>query len=160
MAKMYVKSSLRFENGYVLDADDNVIALPAGVAEQLNAMEDEIQKTAYLKAQPKAQPMPSLDGFERKSIVGHACISADTPTIDAEIKRSSNILNELRALDEVRSINKMLDKFDEAICFLRDDKFVEGDKVVMVDAPTIGNILTADAGDVIDMLIGEETEKL
>lgn len=159
MAKMYKKSELKFDSGYVLTMDDEVVALPPKVAEQLNEMETEIQKIAYLKAQPKAQPMPSLDGFERESIVGHAYISADTPTIDAEIKRSTDIIKELRAVDEARSINEMLDKFDDAIRFLKEDKFVEGDKIVMVDAPTIDNILMADVSDVIDMLLGEETVK-
>lgn len=153
MAKMYMKSSLRFENGYVLDADDNVIALPAGVAEQLNAMETEIQKTAYLNAQPKAQPMPSLDGFERESIVKHAHVKIKTKHLDREERRCRGVLEDLRNLAAAGEANEKLAKYDEAIRFLSEDKFVEGTEVVMIDTPTIGDPLTAVAEDVVDMLL-------
>jgi len=159
MAKMYVKSSLRFENGYVLDADDNVIALPAGVAEQLNEMETEIQKTAYLNAQPKAQPMPSLDGFARESILKHAYVEVETKYLDREERRCLGILEDLRNLGEAEEANEKLAKYEEAIRFLSEDKFVEGTEVVMIDTPTIGDPLTAAAEDVVDMLLGEQTIK-
>ena len=159
MAKMYVKSSLRFENGYVLDADDNVIALPTGVAEQLNDMETEIQQVAYLKKQPKAQPMPSLDGFERESVVKHAWVEVETKHLDREERRCLGMLEDLRNLEEAKEANEKLAKYDEAIRFLSEDKFIEGTEVVMIDTPTIGVPLTAAAEDVVDMLLGERVIK-
>lgn len=159
MAKMYVKSDLKFDNGYVLDADDNVIALPAGVAEQLNAMETEIQKVAYLDAQPKAQPMPSLDGFERESIVKHAWVEVETKHLDREKRRCLGMLEDLRNLAAAEEANEKLAKYEEAIRFLSEDKFVEGTEVVMIDTPTISDPLTAVAEDVVDMLLGEKTIK-
>lgn len=159
MAKMYKKSDLKFENGYVLTMDDEVVALPPHVAEQLNEMETEIQKVAYLNAQPEARPMPSLDGFERKSIVKHAHVTVETKHLDREVRRCNGVLNDLRNMAEAQEANEKLAKYDEAIRFLHDDKFIEGTEVIMVDAPTIGHILTADAVKVIDMLLGEETIK-
>lgn len=159
MAKMYVKSSLRFENGYVLDADDNVIALPIGVAEQLNAMETEIQKVAYLNAQPKAQPMPSLDGFERESIVKHAWVEVETKHLDREERRHLGVLEDIRNLMEAKEANEKLAKYEEAIRFLSEDKFVEGAEVVMIDTPTIGDPLTAVTEDVVDMLLDNRVIK-
>lgn len=159
MAKMYKKSELKFDSGYVLTMDDEVVALPPKVAEQLNEMETEIQKVAYLNAQPKAQPMPSLDGFERESIVKHAYIEVETKYLDREKRRSMGILNDLRNMAAADEANEKLAKYDEAIRFLSEDKFVEGTEVIMVDTPTIGDPLTASVGDVIDMLLGEKTDK-
>lgn len=159
MAKMYKKSELKFDSGYVLTMDDEVVALPPKVAEQLNEMETEIQKIAYLNAQPKAQPMPSLDGFERESIVKHAHVEVETKHLDREERRCRGVLEDLRNLAAAGEANEKLAKYDEAIRFLSEDKFVEGTEVVMVDAPTIGHILTADAGKVIDLLLGKETIK-
>lgn len=159
MAKMYKKSDLKFDNGYVLTQDDEVVALPPKVAEQLNEIETEIQKQQYLKDQPEAQPMPSLDGFQRKSIVKHAHITVETKHLDREVRRCEGVLKDLRNMAEAEEANQKLAKYDEAICFLHGDKFVEGTEVVMIDTPTIGNPLTATANDVIDMLLGEETVK-
>lgn len=159
MAKMYVKSSLRFENGYVLNVDDEVVALPYRVAEQLNQMETEIQQIAYLKEQPEAQPMPSLDGFERESIVKHAHVTVETKHLDREMRRCTGLLNDLRKMADAEEANTKLAKYDRAIRFLHEDKFVEGTEVVMIDTPTIGDPLTATSDDVIDMLLGEKTIK-
>lgn len=159
MAKMYKKSELKFDSGYVLTMDDEVVALPPKVAEQLNEMETEIQKVAYLKAQPKAQPMPSLDGFERESIVKHVHIDTETKYLDREVRRCENVLDDIRKLAMAEEANEKLAKYDEAIRFLSEDKFVEGTEAVMIDTPTIGDPLTADAGKVIDLLLGKETIK-
>lgn len=159
MAKMYKKSDLKFESGYVLTKDDEVVALPYKVAVQLNLMETEIQKVAYLKAQPKAQPVPSLDGFERESIVQHAYVEVETKHLDREVRRCEKVLADVRSLAAAEEANAKLAQYDEAIRFLHEDKFVEEDEIVMIDTPTIGNPLTASVDDVIDMLLGEETDK-
>lgn len=156
MAKMYKKSDLKFESGYVLTKDDEVVALPPKVAEQLNDMETEIQKVAYLKKQPKAQPVPSLDGFERDSIVEHAFIEVETKHLDREERRCLNVLKDLRKLEVAKDANAKLAEYDEAIRFLNEDKFVEGFEPAMIDTPTIGDPLTASVSDVIGMLLGEE----
>ena len=63
MAKMYKKSDLKFENGYVLTQDDEVVALPPKVAEQFNDMETLLQQQAYLAAQGAAKPLAERDGL-------------------------------------------------------------------------------------------------
>lgn len=159
MAKMYKKSELKFDSGYVLTMDDKVVALPPNVAEQLNRMETEIQKAAYLNEQPEAQPAPSLDGFERESIVKHAHIEAETKHLDRERRRALGVLKDLRSMADAQEANAKLAKYEEAICFLCEDKFVEGTEVTLIDTPTIGDPLTAAVKDVIDMLVGETTLK-
>ena len=53
MAKMYLKSDLKFVDGYLIDNDDNVVALPDKVAKQINDLETCIQKLMYLDEQPE-----------------------------------------------------------------------------------------------------------
>ena len=149
MAKMYSKNNLKFEDGYVLNYDNEVVALPPKVAEQFNKLETIIQQQAYLAAQDKAKPEPSLDGFERESIVKHPKITVQTLNLDAEEKRCKGILDDIRKASMATEVNKLLDKFDKLMQFLHSDKFVEGTEVVMIDTPTIGNPLTADADSII-----------
>ena len=61
MAKMYLKSDLKFVDGYLIDNDDNVVALPDKVAEQINDLETCIQKLMYLDDQPEPWRRPVVD---------------------------------------------------------------------------------------------------
>lgn len=154
MAKMYSKNKLKFENGYVLTHKDKVVALPPKVAEQFNELETILQQQAYLASQDAAKPEPSLDGFKRQSIVKRPTVSTSTPHLDDEVTRSKGILDDLRKLCITDEINKILGKFDRLMQFFHDDKFVEGDEVVLIDTPTIGNPLTADADEIINRICG------
>ena len=149
MAKMYSKNNLKFEDGYVLNDENEVVALPSQVAEQFNKLETIIQQQTYLAAQDKAKPEPSLDGFKRESIVQRPKIIMQTPNLDAEEKRCQGILDDIRKASMATEVNKLFDKFDKLMQFLHSDKFVEGTEVVMIDTPTIGNPLTADADSII-----------
>lgn len=152
MAKMYKKSDLKFENGYVLTQDDEVVALPPKVAEQFNDMETLLQQQEYLTEQGEAKPEPTLDGFERKSTVKHAFVTVETKYLDAEVKRCEGLLHDIRQSQMAGWVNAVLDKYDELMVFMHEEKFVEGDKVVQIDTPTIGDPLTAGPEEVIDRL--------
>ena len=145
MAKMYSKSDLKFEDGYVLTYDDEVVALPDKVAQQINEIETIMQKQKYLADQPKATPVPSLDGFERKSIIDLPEVKVSTPTLDELEEKKKKILGEIRNEMSADAVNKIIQRFPEAFSFFKKDKFVEGSEVVLIDTPTIGNILTVDA---------------
>lgn len=149
MAKMYSKSDLKFENGYVLTYDDEIVALPDGVAEQINEVETFIQKQRYLAEQPKAQPEPSFDGFERETIFDVPRVEVKTPAIDKLVEEKTQILHELRGEAAAKEINKILAKYQDAFRFFKNEKFVEGTKAVAIDTPTLGNILTVDAEKLI-----------
>lgn len=152
MAKMYSKSQLAFINGYVVDDDNNVVCLPDKVAEQLNELEEIFQKAEYLKAQDPATPMPSLDGFKRKSIRKTIEIEASTPTIDAKVAESMQIRDELRKLNNADTMNKTIGKYQEIFNFVQSDTFVEGDKAVFIDTPTLGNPLNFNVDYLLDKL--------
>lgn len=152
MAKMYKKSDLKFENGYVLTKDDEVVALPPKVAEQFNDMETLLQQQAYLAEQGEAKPMPTLDGFERKSMIEHAFVTVETKHLDAEIERCEGLLHDIRQSDKACQVNAVLAEYDELMVFMHAEKFVEGDKVVQIDTPTIGDPLAASAEEIISLL--------
>lgn len=152
MAKMYKKSDLKFENGYVLTQDDEVVALPHGIAEQLNEMETLLQQQQYLLMQPAAKPEPSLDGFKRESIVKVPRVKVSTKHLDKQIKRSENILEDLRQLSLADKVNGIIDKYRDLMVFLDGDSFVEGTDVVMIDTPVIGDPLGVDSEIIIRTL--------
>lgn len=153
MAKMYVKSDLKFVDGYLIDGDDNVVALPEKVSKQINDLETRIQKLIYLDDQPEAQPERSLDGFKRKTTRKVPVVKVDTPTIDEKVAEGKKILNEIRDLDKAGKINEVLADFADAFEWFRSERFVEGSEVVRIDTPEIGDILKADPDELIDDII-------
>ena len=152
MAKMYSKDQVTFSNGYVIDENSNVVCLPDKVAEQLNELEEIFQKAEYLKAQDPASPMPSLDGFKRKSINKTIEIEASTPTIDAKVAESMQIRDELRKVDNAETMNKIIGEYQEVFNFVQGDTFVEGNKVVLIDTPTLGSPMNIKVDYLLDKL--------
>ena len=152
MAKMYSKDQVTFSNGYVIDENSNVVCLPDKVAEQLNELEEIFQKAEYLKTQDPASPMPSLDGFKRKSINKTIEIEASTPTIDAKVAESMQIRDELRKLDNAETMNKIIGEYQEVFNFVQNDTFVEGGKVVLIDTPTLGSPMNIKVDYLLDKL--------
>ena len=152
MAKMYSKSDLKFEDGYVLTYEDEIVALPDGVAEQFNELETFMQQQKYLADQPEAQPEPSLDGFKRETIFEVPKVKIQTPAIDKLVEEKKQILHELRDETVAAEVNKILAKYQDAFRFMKQDKFVEGTKAVAIDTPTLGNVLTLDANAVIETI--------
>lgn len=152
MAKMYKKSDLKFVDGYVLTEEHEVVALPSGIAEQINDLETLLQKMGYLSEQPEPAPVPNLEGFERESIVKTPHIVAATPELDKVEERNRKVLAELRDREATDAVNRILDKYADALVFFRAERFVEGDKVVLVDTPIIGDILKVTGNEMVDLI--------
>ena len=119
MAKMYSKSDLKFEDGYVLTYEDEIVALPDGVAEQFNELETFMQQQKYLADQPEAQPEPSLDGFKRETIFEVPKVKIQTPAIDKLVEEKKQILHELRGETVAAEVNKILAKYQDAFRFMK-----------------------------------------
>lgn len=151
MAKFYKKSQLEFVNGYVIDpATSEAVALPDKVAEQLNDYETTVQKAQYMAGQEEGRPEPSLDGFERRSNRKRAAeIEVATPLLDAKKAESMAILEEIRTSCAADSVNEILSDYEDMIEFLRNDTFVEGSKIVMVDTPELGDPLKLTIDDAV-----------
>lgn len=146
---MYFKSDLKFVDGYLIDNDDNVVALPDGVAEQIYDLETCVQKLMYLDDQPDPTPERSLDGFTRKSVRMVPVVKADTPILDKKVAEGKQILDEIRELDKSDKINDVISDFEDAFEWFKVERFVEGSKVIRVDTPEIGNILDVDPEELI-----------
>lgn len=142
MAKIRYKHQLTYKSGYLIDVDDEVVALPPKVAEQLNNLDTLVQKARYLNGQPAANPEPSLDGFERKSEVHVPKLAAPcTPTIDCKEAESKKILKEIRSKMEVDAVNDVIDANKEAFIFMDSEEFIEGSEAVRLDLPELGSPL-------------------
>lgn len=148
MAKFYSKSDLTFKSGYVVNADGDVVALPPCVADQLNEIETTIQKAAWLSGQPEECKGPDLSEFERESCFGSVPeIVVSTPLLDKKVKESKAIEQEMYAAACTSELNKLIAGFREAFAFAAEDSFVEGDRVVRLDLPTLGDPLKLTADD-------------
>ena len=153
MAKIRYKNQLSYKSGYIIDANDEVVALPTKVAEQLNNLETLVQKARYLNGQPKASPEPSLDGFVRESEVAVPKMQeADTPTIDRKAKESKLMLKELRSKMSVDAVNDIIDANKEAFVFMDNEEFIEGAEAVRLDLPGLGDPLELTAEKMMAIL--------
>lgn len=157
MTKLYKKSDLTFKNGIVVDDDGNVIGLPAQVAVGLEKIEVAIQKAEYLKSQPKAQPIPSLEGFKRKSALKPDIkIESETPTIDKMVEEAKTLHKEMKLSMGTDKLNGIIEKFPEVFRFTEDDSFVGEEHGTALDLPTLGNPLELTS----DQLLQHITEVL
>lgn len=153
MTRIVNKSELTYRAGYIIDADSNVVPLPDEVYSQLMFIELKIQELRYLHDQPKAAPVPSLEGFEQQSEFEKIQLTTSTPNLDKEYENSLAILGDIRSMENAKAINSMLDHIQDALAWLESDEFVEGDCVKRLDLPVIGNPLNANANTIISHLI-------
>ena len=148
MAKFYNKSDLTFKSGYVVSATGDVVALPKGVANQLNSIEEMVQKAAWLEAQPEETKAPDLSEFVRKSAFDSVpTITVDTPMLDARIKDAIRLDAEIKRQLCADKLNEIIGTYKEAFAFCSEEDFVEGTDVVRLDLPTLGDPLKLTAND-------------
>lgn len=140
MAKFYSKSDLTFKSGYVVNADGDVVALPKGVARQLNEIEEMVQRAKWAAEHeaPEAEP----EEFVRKSAFKPApVITANTPLLDKKVEESMRLHEEIEGKLCADKLNEIIKGFKEAFAFCDEDDFVEGGEVVRLDLPTLGDPL-------------------
>jgi len=140
MAKFYSKSDLTFKSGYVVNSDGDVVALPKGVARQLNDIETMVQKAAWISGHEVEEREP--EEFERKSAFGPApVITVETPLLDEKVKEAVRLHEEIQQHLCAEKLNEIISGFKEAFAFCDEESFVEGDEVVRLDLPTLGDPL-------------------
>lgn len=157
--KYMKKSKLQMIDGMICNKKGEVLGINPKYAELFNQLETEIQEKLYLDKQPEAQPMPSLDGFERKHAHGNVAIPtievAETPVIDKRIKEAMAFVDEIEAQHTADEANKKYE--DYALLF----QFVENESILVntdlietyeIDTPFIGNVLTLDKEDLADLI--------
>ena len=153
--KMYKKSDLSLVNGLLVTTDGDVVSVNPAIVHQANELETLAQKIAYLKGQPKATPMPSLDGFERVSDQkGHEFV-AETPIIDIETAKTLAMMDELDDMNAAQQANEMLGQFTDLLQFVDNDYVLDcGCPTDKFDMPLLGNVLELTEDEVIEV-IGE-----
>ena len=162
--KMYKKSDLTIIDGIIIDKDGNVITPDIRIVNQANRLETLKQQVEYLKAQPSAQPAPSLKGFERVSDRETLTFVTDTPAIDAKVDEAMAIMDEIDDMHSVEHANTLACEFEDLIEFVSHDYVIDCDAMaVRFDTPTLGNILELtkiDVANIIAAVCGMDVDRL
>lgn len=154
MTKLIKKSKCKFDNGYIVKKG-KIVGIPTNVWLQINKLETIAQQYRYLKGQPKYSAGPTLEGFERKSILTAErpyVEIPDTPVYDAMVQKSMTFMAEIDKVNDANKVNMAIDEYGALIDWLGNDKFVEGTCTMPIDTPELGNPLTLDPKDVVDFL--------
>ena len=153
---LVAKNNCEFRYGFITDGTV-ILGMPNQVALQLNKLELMCQQYEYLKSQPQGQfvPMPTLDGFVRKSAL-HTKLPKvalpETPTIDAKVAESMAFMEELDAVEDTRELNEQIKKFAPLFDWIAADEFPEGDWTDPLDLPVLGDPLALTADHIVGLL--------
>ena len=163
--KMYKKSDLTIVDGLLVDGNSgNIIAPNIWIVNQANRLETLKQQVEYLKAQPTAQPAPSLKGFERVTDRETLTFVTDTPAIDAKVDEAMAIMDEIDDMHSVEHANAMAEEFAELIEFVSHDYVIDCEAMAKrFDTPTLGNILELtkiDVANIIAAVCGMDVDRL
>lgn len=159
MVKLINKSKLHMVDGYIVDKKDRVVFINPNVISQINNLETELQQKIYLAAQPEAQPMPTLEGFERKSILDSKMSGiepVETPTIDKRIEEAMAFAHEAEEISIANKVNAYVENnLKDLMEFVKSDKVIaaEGGKLYRIDTPCIGNILELTDDDILHIVM-------
>ena len=156
MAKLISKKNCQMVDGKIV-YNGCTVSIDRAVIMQFNKLETMVQQYLYLAGQPAYSKAPSLDGFERKSLlkakrkyVG----TPDTPMIDKRTAEAMAYMAEVDAVENASKVNEMIDRFGKLIDWAAKDAFfgdLDGDPCV-IDTPELGNPLDLDDEDIIDIL--------
>lgn len=152
--KLIDKKKLSFSNGVVV-MDDEIVSIDPKVVSILNAMETAIQMRTYLSVQPKAAPMPSLEGFKRERIGKTWEIEdPETPELDAKVERAKKLCAEIDAMTDVKKANKLLEKISPLMNFADSDKIMVSLDYngLVIDTPNIGNPLELTPEEILKII--------
>lgn len=164
--KKYNKAELVFEDGYICTKDGDVINVHPAIIKQANELETKYQQFKYLDAQPKAQPMPTLDGFERESAFDiKPGFVAHTPILDKKCQDAFDLMKEIELTETAEKLNEIMDTFRELFLFAMNDYVYDCNfsEPWRFDTPLLGDPLKLTEDKLIDILaevVGYETENV
>jgi hypothetical protein len=158
--KLISKKDCRYENGYIVNADNELLCLDHKVEKQMALLDLVCQKLTHLEAQPVFQPAPSLCDFHRVTAAEKfrswtPIEEPETPTIDARVESSKAYRDELITQNDVRTANQIASQmFEELLDFCANEKFVEGlGMPERIDCVSLGNPLELTASEVMRKLL-------
>ena len=141
--KIIKKKDCKFEALHIV-RKGKIVGIPRQVWLQLERLERIWQEYIYLRLQPKYQPGPSLDGFERESLkdIDLPYVKMkETPVSDRRFEEAMKFISEQEDIQNVEEINKNIQEFSALIHWAKDKKFIEGDCYNSIDTPYLGNPL-------------------
>lgn len=157
MAKLISKKLLKYVDGYIKNLNNNeIVNIEPGICEFLNDLDIYIQKSEYLKSQPKGQIPPSMRGFKVKSERKvYQIEEPETPNLDARAALAKHILDETINVSKVKNYNEFIElnspvfEWLDAECILVVES---GNEVDRFDLPTLGNPLELTSEKVIEFI--------
>ncbi len=153
--KLYKKSELKQVKGRIIDGDGVVLSTDdPDIINLYNALDDAVQRVRYLAAQPKAAPMPSLDGYSRQSELGTEIdFNVKTPAMDKMAEEAEKLMDEIDRVNNGEKMTDSLEMFKPLIDWADDDEaFMSEAWAPRIDAPILGNILEISAGEIFAVL--------
>lgn len=151
--KMYKKSDLAIVDNRVVTKDMEVVAVDDQVIWQANRLETMLQQAKYLAAQPEATPVPTLDGFVRKSTDDDVkgMFKAHTPTLDQRVAETMAMMDELDDAAVADKANDLLLEFKELLKFVKSEYVMDcGICRGTFDTPMLGSPLEMTEGTIVD----------
>lgn len=143
MTKLIKKEDCTFKAPYIVK-EDELVGIPRIVWLQMDKLEVMLQQYLYLKGQPEYQAGPSLKGFERRSakLADLPYVEMPkTPVSDKRVKEAMAFMKEADACADAAMTNSMLDRFAELVLWCKNDEFIEGDCMLPIDTPELGDPL-------------------
>lgn len=132
MAKLKTirRSELKFESGYLLDADDNVVGFPGQckIRDQFDNLMDNLSKAIHLSGQPDKSDGPTLADYVSYKDQKPTYVGPDEWALEAiqkEKERNTTLDNAILEVAKAERINKiMVEGFKELADFVDDDPIV------------------------------------
>lgn len=159
------KKNMQFIDGFICNKKGHVLGIDPKVAELANVLETMVQEKLYLSEQPEAQPMPSLDGFNRRhmhKVMLPQIEPAETPVTDKRVAEAMAFVHEAEDKHTADKVNDMVKEFALLFDFASSDKIWVDTAVLEeyeFDTPELGNPLDYDADHLLGaiMLVNDAT---
>ena len=140
--KIYKKSDCAIIDGQIT-IENEILPLSPDVYSMLHLMDEQVQKAKFLEKQPKAQAVPTLIGFKKKSSFSLPFIDKPkTPASDKQVKQAMAIMAEADELEKVGNVNALILKLQPLFDWVESEYVTDGYPAhSRIDTPEIGNPL-------------------
>ena len=150
------KDKLSYKDGYIIDADGNIMIVSPLVVFEMNELEKLAQLTAWFIANPEPE-YKEPEQFERESehVTPKLGMHMDTPVLDALVEERAKLFDELAMEGVLKKMEEAGERFMHALRFAASNTMVTEVSPHMVDQfdlPTIGNPLKITPDKIADII--------
>lgn len=126
MSKFIKKADLKFDRGYITDANDETVGLLYKVKDQLECLDRIWQMDEYLSDQLPAIPAPTLLGFVYETYDNAHLWDypefPDTPAIDERTKEAIAYIADRDKVEKHEKISILIEWFKDLLDFCAEEK--------------------------------------